>query len=411
MASTDRIHRLLRIVELLQSGRFYNSKEIADACGVSRRTVFRDLRTLQDSGLPLMHDEYRQGYSLAGSTYLPPTNFTLEETLSLLVLCHELGHSKKGVPFYRKARSAALKLLSNLPRHLREKLGELTESISVHLDPHNPLHEAKPHYDLLLQALKERRQIRLRYHSLTKDEWGEIGTLLSPYRILFSRRSWYVIGRSSLHREVRTFNIGRILKAELLDKRYTIPSRFNLDRYLGNAWALIREPGKRTDVVIRFQKLVAQNVAEVQWHKTQKLVWNDDGTLNFHVTVDGPSPWTVWEKSYGGFWVMVTRPKSSSRPNSARRLSKESKRCRRPTGQSPESRLRFSGPWTPTSRLIVTPSMSFDILPRVIVRLMTTQVFSGSTRVTQRIQNHDQISRLCNFAVRNVLSAFRSRRL
>ena len=132
-----------------------------------------------------------------------------------------------------------------------------------------------------------------------EEEWGEIGTLLSPYRLLFNRRSWYVIGRSSLHRQIRTFNIGRILTAELLSSRFKVPERFSLDRYLGNAWSLIRERGQTKNVAIRFQKLVAQNVAEVQWHKTQKLVWNDDETLDFHVTVDGMGEILWWILGYG----------------------------------------------------------------------------------------------------------------
>jgi predicted DNA-binding transcriptional regulator YafY len=299
MASVSRLQRLLRLVELLQSGRIYNSKDLAEICGVSRRTVFRDLRTLQDSDLPLQYDERKQGYSFSLPTYLPPTNFTLDETLFLLILCDELGHRSRGVPLSRSAQTAAFKLLSNLPRHLREKVGELAESISVRIDSHNPLFEAKPHYDLLLQAISERRQIRIRYNSLFKDERGEIGTLLSPYRLLFNRRSWYVIGRSSLHREIRTFNIGRILAAEMLTSRFTIPERFSLDRYLRNAWSLIRERGKTKDVVIRFQKKVAQNVAEVQWHKTQKLVWNADETLDYHVTVDGMLEISWWILGYG----------------------------------------------------------------------------------------------------------------
>ncbi len=301
MASVSRLQRLLRIMGLLQSGRVYNSKDLAEICGVSRRTVFRDLRTLQDSDVPLQYDERKQGYSFSLPTYLPPTNFTLDETLSLLILCDELGHRSRGVPFSRSAQTAAFKLVSNLPRHLREKVGELAESISVRIDPHNPLHEAKPHYDLITQAIADRRQIRIRYMNFDKDknEWVEIGTLLSPYRLLFNRRSWYVIGRSSLHKQIRTFNIGRIVTAELLSSRFKIPVRFGLDRYLGNAWSLIRERGQQKNVVIRFQKLVAQNVAEVQWHKTQKLVWNDDETLDFHVTVDGMGEIMWWILGYG----------------------------------------------------------------------------------------------------------------
>jgi predicted DNA-binding transcriptional regulator YafY len=297
VASIERVQRLLNLVGLLQSGRNFNSAQLADICQVSRRTVFRDIKTLQESGVSVSFDEEKQGYSLPQTSFLPPAELTLEETISLLLLCHELGGQTGGVPFQHPARSAALKLLSNLPRHLRDYVGELTASMAVGPNPHNPLDEAKPFYQQLLDALAEDRQIRIGYDSLFEQK--EISTLLSPYRVFFHRRSWYVVGRSSLHRAVRTFNVGRILKAETLDSTYETPPRFSLDRHFGNAWSMIREPGERHDVIVRFQSLVARNVAEINWHKTQNTVWNDDGTLDFQVTVDGLGEIMWWILGYG----------------------------------------------------------------------------------------------------------------
>ena len=73
----------------------------------------------------------------------------------------------------------------------------------------------------------------------------------------------------------------------MLETPYRIPPRFNLDRFFGNAWSLIRDRDQPYQVVVHFQKMVAQNVAEVQWHKTQQTFWNEDGTFDFHVTVYG----------------------------------------------------------------------------------------------------------------------------
>jgi len=68
---------------------------------------------------------------------------------------------------------------------------------------------------------------------------------------------------------------------------------------LRNAWHMIPEPGPDQHVVIRFEKLVARNVAEVSWHKTQKLVWRKDGRLDFHVKVSGIHEIAWWILGYG----------------------------------------------------------------------------------------------------------------
>jgi proteasome accessory factor B len=62
---------------------------------------------------------------------------------------------------------------------------------------------------------------------------------------------------------------------------------------------LIPEPGRDSRVLIRFSKLVAQNVAEVVWHKTQQTAARDDGTLDFRVTVSGINEISWWILGYG----------------------------------------------------------------------------------------------------------------
>ena len=251
---------------------------------------------LRESGLPLSYDDQQQRYRTVGSYQLPATNFTPEEALSLIVLCHEMG-AGRGLPFFEPARSAAVKLQSILPARLQEQLRNVADAVQIRAAPSNLLVGQQPIYEQLLEAVAARRCTRIHYESLVEQK--EICTRLNPYRVFFSRRSWYVIGRSSLHRATRTFNVGRIRRAEVLEDTYQIPRGFSLDRYLRNAWHLIPERGRDREVVVRFRPMVAQNVAEVAWHKTQKLSLNDDGTLDFQVTVSGLGEISWWILGYG----------------------------------------------------------------------------------------------------------------
>ena len=138
----SRIHRLLRVINLLQAGKGYNVEGLAQACGVSRRTIFRDLETLRQSGMPLIFDEQQQRYRVAGAQYLPPTNFTSEEAMAVIVLCHEMGDRLR-FPFFGPARSAAVKLSSVLPGRLREQLGNVADAVQIKLPPSNPFGREK----------------------------------------------------------------------------------------------------------------------------------------------------------------------------------------------------------------------------------------------------------------------------
>jgi len=284
------------MVGLLQSGHRYNVNALARACRVTRRTVFRDLEVLKEAGLPLSLDEESGCYFIAGTALVPADQLTAEEALAVVVLCHELGAEGR-LPFLSAAVSGARKLQSDLPPTVLERLRRLTDAIEIRLPPVTPQVEKGVMFQLMLDAISERRCVRIEYDSFADQR--EIGTKLSPYKLLFSRHSWYVIGRSSAHSELRTFNLARLNKAAMLEETFELPKHFRVSQYLANAWHLIPEDGPDQHVVIRFQPLVARNVTEVRWHPTQHIVPRDDGSVDYHVTVSGLNEITWWILGYG----------------------------------------------------------------------------------------------------------------
>ena len=281
---------------MLQGGQQYNVQELADLCKVTRRTIFRDLEVLRDADVPLLYDEQRGGYQIPGHYFLPPTQFTAEEAFALLIICRQVG-DRRMIPFYSAAQSAADKLSNNLPQRLVEYVRSLSNAIRIRLDATNTLTGQERVYEQLLNAISTRCCVRIRYESL--HEQRHIQTKLHPYRLLFHQHTWYVVGRSSLHREVRTFNVGRIKKILMLEDPIRMPRNFRIENYLRNAWRLIPEPGGDREVKIRFSSKVAQNVAEVSWHKTQQTKWLEDGSLEFAVTVTGLQEISWWIMGYG----------------------------------------------------------------------------------------------------------------
>ncbi|TWT37328.1 HTH domain protein [Posidoniimonas corsicana] len=294
--NVKRITRLLKLLQTLQAGDGQNAAGLAAGCGVSRRTVFRDLQSLKTAGVPVEFDQDSGRYSLVGASFLPPTNFTAEEALALICLTEQAAAAEMPA-FLEPAAVAARKLLASMPDELRERFQQVTRTIHLRPTARNPLTDKKSVYQQLVDAQAARRTVRIDYGSLT--EWETIHTELRPYELLFDRRSWYVVGRSSLHKEVRTFNLSRIDSLTPTGETFRRPKSFSLRRYLGNAWRLIPDSGPDSQVHVRFEPLVAHNVAEVLWHKTQRCEWRDDGRLDFHATVSGLGEVSWWVLGYG----------------------------------------------------------------------------------------------------------------
>jgi predicted DNA-binding transcriptional regulator YafY len=116
--SVSRIYRILRLITLLQSGRGWSATELARELEVSRRTVFRDLNTLEMARIPYFFDPETGGYRITRNFFLPPVNLTAGEALALLVLTGRL-RGPANAALLPEAGRAAMKLQSALPAALR----------------------------------------------------------------------------------------------------------------------------------------------------------------------------------------------------------------------------------------------------------------------------------------------------
>jgi predicted DNA-binding transcriptional regulator YafY len=291
----SRVSRIVNILTTLQSGEKYSPADLEDVLGVSRRTVFRDLKELQSIGVPYRYDAKSGGYSIDPKFFLPPIDFSLQEALSLLMLVHKMRNHLP-MPYKNSAILAGLKVENNLPLDIRQYCQSSLSKITVAADQHATIKLLDDIYNTIQRAIRKKTKLAISYSSLFEKE--QIETTLNPYHLLYKKRAWYVIGFSSLHKSVRTFNLGRIQKTEPLDTRFTDGDNFDVCEYLGRAWCLIPE-GKLYDIKLKFSPLVAHNVAEVQWHSTQDAQWQDDGSVILNFRIDGLGEISWWILGYG----------------------------------------------------------------------------------------------------------------
>lgn len=292
--SVSRIYRLLRLITMLQGRRSYTANELSRELEVSRRTVFRDLKMLEMAHIPYYFDADHGGYKIGSHFFLPPINLTITEALAMLLLTGRVSGSGQ-VPLLSAGNSAALKLENALPGPVREHVGSVMGQLRLSLGPMSRHKDLQSMFDQLTEAVIKKCVCKLVYISF--HEKKQITSTVHPLRLVFIGRAWYLLAWSSTHREIRTFKLGRIRKLTLTGKQFT-PREVNLDEYFGDAWSMIPE-GKVYDVHLRFSPKVAGNVAEVGWHKNQRVEWRDDGSVDFYARVDGLGEISWWLLGYG----------------------------------------------------------------------------------------------------------------
>jgi len=301
--STHRVHRLLRLISLLQSGESFTAEQLAEELGVSRRTFFRDLNVLELAGVPYHYQGKQRTYAIEPSFLVSSLSLTRDEAIALLLAAQRFA-SPESLPVYEAANRAAAKLESGFPPTVRELSRATLDGVTVKLPPLVDAGRIEEVFTKMHRALAERRKVRMQYDSYF--EGRAVETLASPYRILFENRAWYLVGHSSLHGETRTFKLDRITSAEPLEERFEPDPDFSLDDYFGLAWRMIPE-GKVYHVRLRFLPKVAGNVEEISWHKTQRFTAEPDGSCIFEAEVDGLGEITWWILGYGD-QVIVEEP-------------------------------------------------------------------------------------------------------
>ncbi len=125
--------RLFLIILLLRRGKVITAQAIARQIGVSQRTIYRDLRALVDSGVPI-EGEAGVGYSLRKEFYLPPLMFTDNE-LRALGAAAQMVYTTGDVNLVQAHYYALAKIEASLPPHLRELLCPHSASPGTFGDP------------------------------------------------------------------------------------------------------------------------------------------------------------------------------------------------------------------------------------------------------------------------------------
>lgn len=320
--SVSRIYRLLRLVTLLQGSSGYSADELARELEVSRRTVFRDLNMLEMAHIPYYHDPDTGGYRISRHFFLPPVSLTLTESLAVLMMTGRLRSSSR-LPLIAQAARAAMKVESALPSGVREHVGSVLDRLHVDLGPVSRHEGLDDLFDQLGGAISQCRVCKLVYISFLEQQQTRL--TVYPLRMVFISRAWYVIAWSVRDKEARTYKMGRIRKLTVTEQTFSPPVEPGGsagENIFGQAWSMISE-GKMYDMHLHFDKKVAGNVAEVQWHASQRVEWNDDGSIEFHVSVDGLGEISWWIFGYGDRVEVISPPELRHRIGQAAQRTAE----------------------------------------------------------------------------------------
>jgi predicted DNA-binding transcriptional regulator YafY len=298
----NRFDRIVTLLIQLQTRRVVSGPALAAQFGVSLRTIYRDIRTLELAGVPVF-GEPNVGYSLAEGYRLPPVMFTREEAAALLT-AEKLAARLTDAPTARLTATAMDKLRAVLRRPDRDYLHSLTPHIQV-VRPGEQPSEANTYQQLVL-AVGTQQVVQIQYRALPTDP-------ATPRDIepigLYLTQHWHVVAYCRLRQAFRNFRLDRIQHLVLSAECFA-PRPETLQQY----WAEQASQWQREQVVLRIHLANTPPNLVQRLHDTKRQYgWAyeqplPDGGLEMILFLGSLPYLAAWLLPYAGAVTVVEPP-------------------------------------------------------------------------------------------------------
>jgi predicted DNA-binding transcriptional regulator YafY len=218
-----RLSRLTAILTQFQTKRLITATSLAEKFGVSMRTIYRDIKALEQAGVPILTEDGK-GYTLMEGYRIPPVMFT-ESQANALILAEQLVLNNKDASFIKDYVEAIDKIKAVLRQNLKDKANLLADRTRFNQNI-NRERNSNNLSDLQF-ALTNFLVTRIEY----SNESSQITSrLIEPFALLSTQENWLLVAWCRLRNEFRYFRLDRIARLETLNEKFT-PHKMTLQEY------------------------------------------------------------------------------------------------------------------------------------------------------------------------------------
>ncbi len=243
---------------MLQTKKIITASDIADRFETSLRTVYRDIKTLKNAGIPIIGDP-GIGYSITDGYKLPPIMFNEGEALSLLTAEKFMVNitDNETQDYYSSAMN---KIRAVLRSSEKQALDILDDSIAI---TQYKLEEHKPYLQELFKCIASKQLIQISYEKAGGGSPSE--RILEPIGCYHQSNHWYLVAYCQEKKDYRTFKINRIQNLTSLETTYT-RTHINLQHYLEEQAKAWKAQQKGQVVEVLFDHSIAEHAQRRKYY-------------------------------------------------------------------------------------------------------------------------------------------------
>lgn len=221
-----RISRLLAIVMQLQSSRMVTASYLAKKFSVSVRTIYRDIRALEQAAVPIITEEGK-GYSLMEGYRVPPIMFT-ESEANALVTAEQIVLGSKDTSLKTEFRSAIDKVKAVLRVSTKRRTELLSDRIAI--SPALKQDDISSSLTLIQNALVTYQVLDISY--VADHDNKQTQRKVEPFALYLSQeQNWLLIAYCRLRKDYRMFRLDKIETIHTLHLNFK-PHKLSLAAFL-----------------------------------------------------------------------------------------------------------------------------------------------------------------------------------
>ena len=222
--NTKRLSRLMTILTQLQTKRILTASEFANKFSVSNRTIYRDIKALEEAGVPILTEDGK-GYYLMEGYRIPPVMFT-ESEANALITAEQLILKNKDASFVKEYTEAINKIKSVLQYNTKEKVNLLSNRVTFRYNTDNK--QTSNLLSTLQLALTNFNCSEIEYFSIEKNEITK--RIIEPFALYSTQENWVLIAFCQLRKDFRVFRLDRIQRLKILNNVFK-PHKITLQEY------------------------------------------------------------------------------------------------------------------------------------------------------------------------------------
>ncbi|MEW6049756.1 MAG: YafY family protein [Candidatus Zixiibacteriota bacterium] len=289
--------RLLYILNLLRTRRNLNAARLALECGVTERSIYRDIISLSEANVPIYFDN---GYKLASDNFLPPLNLDFEEYSCLKMAIESTPLQKTGT-YTKTLKRIRAKIEAGLSDIVREKKKTAVESTYIDIAVSLERERAELYYGLIEEAVRNLTCLQIDYDSIQS---GRTTRVVEPYFIVFRGRAFYFVAYCRSRQDFRTFRMDRVLAVTPLREKFRPKQGITAQSYFEGSWEVYS--GESLTVVVEFTGAAARVIASGTHHVGERVEPLKGGLVRYTVTVRGLEEIRRWLLGFGPEALVVS---------------------------------------------------------------------------------------------------------